>query len=196
MKKDYSEFQFDDNDSYRAIRENTPDMRLDFFRNSVHFSEEKKTLSILVDDEYEYETMQPFIGDVRKEELFGRYAHKDDVEKLKSAWKSIMLEDAKTEQENTAIKDDFIQRYNGIIRFGFQREGPAYMFQKPLINVLSGAAVRLGYGEGLLDFLYADFDTPLKECAEFHKELCDALRGGTDFDKTTEKTYSQVQQKK
>ena len=198
MKKDYSEFQFDDNDSYRAIRENTPDMRLDFFRNSVHFSEEKKTLSIRVDDEYEYETMQPFIGDVRKEELFGRYAHKDDVEKLKSAWKSIMLEDAKTEQENTAIKDDFIQRYNGIIRFGFQREGPAYMFQKPLINVLSGAAVRRGYGEGLLDFLYADFDTPLKECADFHKELCDALQGGTDSDKTktTEKTYSQVQQKK
>ena len=198
MKKDYSEFQFDDNDSYRAIRENTPDMRLDFFRNSVHFSEEKKTLSILVDDEYEYETMQPFIGDVRKEELFGRYSNKDDVEKLKSAWKSIMLEDAKTEQENTAIKDDFIRRYNGNIRFGFQREGPAYMFQKPLINVLSGAAVRLGYGEGLLDFLYADFDTPLKECADFHKELCNALRGGTDFDKTktTEKTYSQVHQKK
>ena len=54
MKKDYSEFQYSDYDRYRSIRENTRNMQLDFFHNTVTFSEEKKCKFIRVDRGNEY----------------------------------------------------------------------------------------------------------------------------------------------
>lgn len=49
-----------------------------------------------------------------------------------------------------------------------------------VINVFSGERIRLNYGEGILDFIYADFRTPLK--AEYEKiQLIEMLR---EFGKT------------
>lgn len=39
--------------------------------------------------------------------------------------------------------------------------------KEPLNNVLSGAHISLRYGEGLLDFIYADFTTPFKKELKF-----------------------------
>ena len=44
----------------------------------------------------------------------------------------------------------------------------AYKYYKvkneiPLNNVLSGAVIKIRYGEGILDFIYADFETPFRQ---------------------------------
>lgn len=50
------------------------------------------------------------------------------------------------------------------------------VIENPLINIFSGAYITLKYGEGILDFIYADFMTPFKQAhqsAMFEKMLRD-----------------------
>lgn len=196
MKKDYSKFQYNDYDRYRAIRENTREMRLDFFHNAVSFFEDEKKMYIRVDRGNEYETMQSFLDEFDQEEAERRQGeiHEEDPEELESQ-RQINVE---TRKENVALMEDFIQRYKDKIRFGFEEDDSPESEKEPLINVLSGASIHLGYGEGILDFLYTDFDTPLTESALFYKKLFDGMKlmsgnGDSRKEKEAQKIYSHTQ---
>ena len=197
MKKDYSEFQYDNYDRYRAIRENTRDMRLDYFHNTVSLSEEKKLLYIRVDRGNEYETMQSLLDEYAQKEAAERVGEiqEDDPEALESE----RLDRIESRKENLSLMEDFIQRYEGKIRFGFEEEDSPDSDKEPLINVLSGAFIRLGYGEGILDFLYADFDTPLTASAFFYEALLNGMKEQFDDldlpgEPEAEKVYSHTQE--
>lgn len=52
--------------------------------------------------------------------------------------------------------------------------------KEPLNNVLSGAEINLPVGEGLLDFLYADFQKPYRDQIEFIALLKQFVAAGRD----------------
>lgn len=75
-------------------------------------------------------------------------------------------------EKNKALREYLSKKYN--INFAesdeyFQSLMDEYETKKeePLHNVLSGAVINLQIGEGILDFIYADFRTPFKESFEF-----------------------------
>ena len=171
MEKDYSEFQHDDYDRYRALRINTKYMRYDPFYNIARFSPETGSFTINVDPEYEYDQMQSLIDEFEKEEASRREIREktpEEAEERKST-------DAEQAKENEKIVRSLRKRYGDKITFASEMEPPSEKEKRPLINVLSGAKIKLGYGEGILDFLDADFDTPLTKQAKFYRTLHDLL---------------------
>ena len=133
--------------------------RLDYFNNNVYFSEEDKTIYIHVDKSNEYEAMQDFIDEYEQKNVAAREKHEDDPEELEEQ----LLGRIENREENVAMMEKFRRRYKGKIQFGYKEDDSPESDKEPLINILSGATIRLGYGEGILDFLYADFNTPLEE---------------------------------
>ncbi|MCR4607382.1 MAG: DUF6076 domain-containing protein [Oscillospiraceae bacterium] len=148
-------------DKKPAADRKRPAAWLDQFNNTVYFSEEDKTIYIHVDDGNEYESMQDLIDEYEKEYAATHEIHEVDPEELEAQ----RLGRIKAQKENMALMEELRRRYEGKIRFGHEEDDSPESDKKPLINVLSGATIRLGYGEGILDFLYADFSTPLLEKA-------------------------------
>ena len=118
MKKDYSEFQFDDYDHYRAIRGNTRDMRLDYFNNTVFFDEEKRILVIHVDPSNEYETMRGYIDQSEREEASRREIHEDDPEELEDNRRF----NKEQRENNIALMNELHDRYQGKLSFKFEED--------------------------------------------------------------------------
>lgn len=58
---------------------------------------------------------------------------------------------------------------------------------RPSIFSLNGAAVFFSPGEGLLDFMYADFDTPYRECMESIKKAPPTQRAELDLSALSDK---------
>lgn len=75
-------------------------------------------------------------------------------------------DEAQTQAENAEWVKYFEKKYN----IDFEKQ--EYFFSKdsnsdevplPMNNVLCGCNIKLNIGEGILDFIYADFETPYKE---------------------------------
>ena len=159
MQKDYSEYVPSGEEQYWLARRGNEFIDFAYFHNFARFDPAHKTLDIRVDgkkenlwmDELveEYETAREMRGG---EEFLG--LDEDGTE-----------EDWKENEEDEARLD---KRYR-ISYFPFEDilKGDQY-FEKyaveprrvPMNNVLSGTDVNLKYGEGLLDFIYADFESP------------------------------------
>ena len=160
MKKDYSEYQRTEYDKYLFRRSNRNDVLLDYFANYVHFDYESKTVGIRVDDRNEYPSMEFSIEDYEKEE-----AERTGKEYKKYEPSS---EEQKAELEETQADYDKMK-----CRYDFRLGSDAGVLcddtgviENPLINVFSGSYITLKYGEGILDFIYADFMTPFKKAYE------------------------------
>ena len=165
MKKDYSEYRPSDYEKYCRIRSDRKGFNLHTFYNRVHFYPEDRSFHILVDDRMEYHTMQDLIDEDQAAE---------DAERGHTA-AEIPEEDAREFAQNRA--DD--ERHNSEIiqkmqmRYRMDRERAEHnrdlscqeegWTKEPFINVFSGSFIALNYGEGLLDFIYADFVTPLNK---------------------------------
>ena len=71
--------------------------------------------------------------------------------------------------------------------------------KEPLINVFSGSFIDLNYGEGLLDFIYADFVTPLNKAYrqaylwEEMLRIAKEKRGTEKHQETAEKILNSTQ---
>ena len=152
MKKDFSEYQFSEYEKYLRIKSNTKHLRLDHFLNYARFFPEEKKFYIIVDSFNEEIVMWEDIlaAETRK----GYDVSVDDPQ----------FDDLRQEglAENRRDFETLTQRYR-IERsvFDGRAEGLYQLYpgkkEAPLNNVLSGAAVELYYGEGILDFIYADF---------------------------------------
>ena len=153
-------------DKYRIVRSNSKNVRLDFYHNRVKFYPEKKTINIVVDswerDDYIDELIE---ADEREQ-----------AKKLGSSYKAYESAEEETEYEKDNLEE--CQEYFGKFKskYNFRASGLAGPFaddtgklKNAMINIMSGSNVTLNYGEGILDFIYADFLTPVKKAyALFH----------------------------
>ena len=160
MKKDYSEYKRTEYDKYLSRRSNRDGVLLDYFANYVRFNYETKTVNIAVDDRNEYQAMDFVI-----EEYEQQVAERTGKEYKKY---EPSPEEQKSELKETQADYDRIKN-----RYNFQLGSDAGILcdetgviENPLINIFSGAYVTLKYGEGILDFIYADFMTPFKKAYE------------------------------
>lgn len=153
-------------DKYRILRSNSKNLRLDFYHNRIKFYPEKKTINIVVDswerDDYIDELIE---ADEREQ-----------AKKLGSSYNAYESAEEETEYEKDNLEE--CQEYFGKFKskYNFRASGLAGPFaddtgklKNAMINIMSGSNVTLNYGEGILDFIYADFLTPVKKVyAVFH----------------------------
>lgn len=198
MGKDYSEFQYTKYDEYRALRENTKELRFDFFHNYAFFSEEQKTISIHVDHRYEIDAIAIYLMNYDKE-LSKRNGkdYEDYKERLK--YSRIMAE--MLQAENPEIMRSLSARYGDKIYFADRHQPPptsdvdSYIKKYwPPVNLLGAATLTLNYGEGLLDFLYADFKTPIEDLKQVIKTLPRPEANETDDEDDTEKIRTHTEE--
>ena len=167
MEKDYSEYQHTRYDVYRAHRSNLKDVVLDYFINKAVFSAEEKNIWIHVDSYNELDNMQDFINEAEEKRaahegrISGSIKPKEDLEddmEVQEEQKELLEDDQKVvDRMRKKFDIDFTGRYWSDV------PGEEYCLKYPMINIFSGSRIQLNYGEGILDFIYADFITPLNE---------------------------------
>ena len=183
MKKDYSEYQYTEYDKYLAQRTAPHGVTLPFFINHVRFDQDEKSIIIEVDSYWESISMQDEIEEYEKEvaERDGRDYEKMDNQ-AENEEEIDLMEDCKRRLDEMRKKYNYSQNYID----GFPYEDPD-LLTEPLINVFSGAGIKLNYGEGILDFIYADFVTPLRNQIRFlnlEEKLVEYLRTTDEFQAT------------
>ena len=147
-------------DKYRIVRSNSKNVRLDFYHNRVKFYPEKKTINIVVDswerDDYIDELIE---ADER-----------EHAKKLGSSYNAYESAEEEIEYEKDNLEEcqGYFEKFKS--KYNFRASGLAGPFaddtgklKNAMINIMSGSNVTLNYGEGILDFVYADFLTPAKK---------------------------------
>ena len=147
-------------DKYRIVRSNSKNVCLDFYHNRVKFYPEKKTINIVVDswerDDYIDELIE---ADEREQ-----------AKKLGSSYKAYESAEEEIDYEKDNLKEcqEYFEKFKS--KYNFRASGLAGPFaddtgklKNAMINIMSGSNVTLNYGEGILDFVYADFLAPVKK---------------------------------
>ena len=203
MKKDYSEYQYTEYDRYRSIRENRAGIRYDLFYNTVRFYPEEKFFRILVDKRYEYYIMQEDLEQYEtEEETRAGHPLRKPTDEENAEFAQMRANDEKYNSElllKLSAKYD-INRENADYERSYICSLHPDAVVEPLINVYSGSYVTLTYGEGILDFIYADFSTPLEIPLTIYGELtaaaerARAARGEKPKEHQPEKVYNRLQE--
>lgn len=158
IEKDFSEYKPTENEKYYAKRSNNKYIFYDYFDNEVRFNPDSKAMWLKVDNGKE-----DFIMCDIMEESDNQHGLKPDVlsEQEKREYTEM---DEEKRYENEKWAKHFAKKY------GVDFDKQEYIFTTetdevplPVNNVLCGCSIRLNVGEGILDFLYADFETPYKE---------------------------------
>ncbi len=198
MAEDYSEYVLSEEEKYNLLRRNTPYLRLDYFSNTVSFSQKKNVMRITVDDGKEYVSMFDAIQE--EERIAWEQAH----EQNQSIVAADETEDEslrnKELQENANDLAAFQKRFS-IDRWEFDRRCDSFYLshpdekEEPLINVLSGAEITLPVGEGILDFIDADFEEAFKDVRGFLVFFWKLLPGEIHAILTQKQTESKPERK-
>lgn len=179
MKKDYSEYKHTDYEKYNIARQSNSYVYYDFFINFASFDPDSKLFSIKVDRVNEDLSMKDAIDEFEELERSLREVRPDILSDEDIA----DYEQSRVEglEKNRALREHFSAKYN--IDWAdsdkyFQDLIDEYEIKKeePLHNVLSGAVIDLQIGEGILDFIYADFKTPLKKATDLFLLLTNSLK--------------------
>lgn len=208
MKNDYSEYEMTKAEEYYARRCGNQNVTMDYFRNFVRFLPEQKQIVITVDH--------------TKEEVILREDIQAFEELEKEKWGvhvEVLTPEEDAEREDQRIQElreneeslaDFSSRYEidrelflDRLEWGLKDDEK----ETPLNNVLSGAHICLRYGEGILDFVYADFLPPVrrkimflqvlkKELAEEYERRFEAAPAGSDrIPEGANMVYNQAQER-
>lgn len=170
MKKDYSEYQFSEREKYRLYRQGNKNVSFDFFINNAVFHPSHKELIIEVDSYNEFISMKEEIDEYEKFEATMRNVHPDIMtEEELSEEEEFRLEGLKQNEEDIKYFDSKydVDRNDANRIFNRLYEDSGIDKKQPLNNVLSGCRICLGIGKGILDFVYADFETPFKKRAGY-----------------------------
>lgn len=198
MKKDYSEYKHTDYEKYNIARQSNSYVYYDFFINFASFDPDSKLFSIKVDRVNEDLSMKDAIDEFEELERSLRNVHPDILSDEDIA----DYEQSRVEglEKNRALRKHFSAKYN--IDWAdsdkyFQDLIDEYEIKKeePLHNVLSGAVIDLQIGEGILDFIYADFKTPFKESYGFVSAFDKFIKNSEEkrhieFNEKPEKIYN------
>ena len=159
MKKDYSEYELNEYEKYRYLRSGNQYARFDYFVNSASFNTENKTIFIRVDASNEYVRRAEDIAEDENFQTNGHprpnYRNQQEADELEEIRQEGIAEN---EKDFAALCSRYdIDRSNFDMHAEyFYRDHPEEK-EEPLNNVLSGSYIRISSGEGILDFIYADF---------------------------------------
>ena len=196
-EKDYSEYTLTEAQKYRLRRRGNKTVLLNYFNNSVSFDPERRTFRIQADNGKEDDWMEDFMEEdtEAKSQRLGRELRdldEDDEEFRQEAWAQNQTDAAlfaKRYSVSGALMDNPLRNQDGRRKESL-----------PVNNVLSGANIVMRYGEGILDFVYADFKTPAQEAIRFPL-MWEALRKeyqaaspSTPADAEPEKVYNRTQE--
>lgn len=167
MDKDYSGYKPTEYEKYRWLRSNDQYIIFNKVSNFAIFSSSNKTVRIQVSQKYEFINMYYWIEDEVTEEQLRKFAHEHTIteEDIGEDPKKF-LEDRIAEQKK--YLESFDSRYD-IDRIQFEKDEDDFYKEhpdieyKPLNNVLSGCNIMIPLGEGILDFIYADFDSAYQD---------------------------------
>ena len=199
-KNDYSEYELDSFEKYRLQRSGKGGAVFDYFLNSVQFNEHTGNIVIRVDDGCEWYSMAKQLEEYEEIERKNRVIKEDvlDEDEIKESEE----QDREDEEYNTEILKAFAGKFD--IDFWRDEEAIKYFREnypdkklEPKINALSGADIKLKCGQGILDFIYADFIAPTKEvldlCRRFEIASEKHNPPDTPANKEPQKIYSAVQ---
>lgn len=191
--KDYSEYTPSAAEGYRLCRQGNQHIDLGYFSNSVRFNTERSTLDIQVDRQKEALWMDELVEEYEsaREVRYGKEFLGLDEGGADEDWRD-NEEDAARLDKRYRISyfpfEDILKIDQYFEKFDVE---PRHI---PMNNVLSGMNVSLKYGEGLLDFIYADFEDPAQRILK-HLELWGSFRHREmPADVGAEKIYDQTQE--
>ena len=164
MDKDYSEYKLTEYDKYRILRSNRKHITLDYFTNTVCFYPEERRFQIHVDGGQEYYWMDYYIDKAQEEEdQRNGVLSRDDTKETRSDREFNESQEAKNHKLMEKMKEKYrVDFEEGLAdRARYYGDHPSIPME-PFINIFSSAKIDLHYGEGLLDFIYADFQTASK----------------------------------
>ena len=159
MQKDYSEYVPTEQEQYQLRRRGNEFIDFEFFDNRARFDPECRTLDIQVDGKKESLWMDELVEEYEsaREERSGEEFLGLDEDGTEEDWRD-NEEDVSRLDKRYRVSyfpyEDLIKSDQLMKTFGVAPR------DVPMNNVLSGRDVHLKYGEGLLDFIYADFDSP------------------------------------
>lgn len=165
MAKDFSEYEMSEAEKYRQLRANDASVSFDYFNNSVSFELNKHMIHISVDPSKEFIRM---FDDIEDDEWITSGGHPRPTARDEEEARSFEELRASKREENEQYLAAFQANYSIEREDFFGEEQVFYEFhpdqpREPLNNVLSGAEITLALGEGLLDFVYTNFETPFKK---------------------------------
>ena len=213
--RDYSEYKADKHDYEDLEAKYSKYLRFFYFTNHVHFIPNTARLHIRVDSSYEWPSIK---------EVYNEYEEQMGRKITGASLLAEMSEEDRAEAEEQGAFEDhekayaaFQEKFNismdeVIEQFSYFYKEHGIPFEAPN-NLLAGAHIRYQIGEGLLDFMYADFETPFrlqyrinealhmfgKEDidAEFPDELSqediDAISAAGEQEKAPQKIYNELQ---
>jgi len=162
-EKDYSEYQFSESQKYRAARRGNRYVDFDCFHNYARYSPRDKTIRISVDGCHEDASMREDIDAFNAEDAARREFHPEVLSPEEQAER----EEARLDglRENAEDRAQLCRRCGiSLSPAGERIDLPASEEKEmPLHNVLSGEEIVLRYGEGILNFIYADFEPAFRE---------------------------------
>lgn len=141
-KYDYSEYKPSSFEEAKKQHNQVPGIHLDYYANYVRFYPEQRRVFLAVDGLPEEFYMREY------REKRGDATDEDDPEEVQDRLNACKEQFHKL-QQRYEIRPSELRGRGGE--------------EEPLNNVLSGCDVFLPYGEGLLDFIYADFKTPFEK---------------------------------
>ncbi|MEE1139074.1 MAG: DUF6076 domain-containing protein [Acutalibacteraceae bacterium] len=174
MSKDYSEYKASKYDEYLKVR--TPDngTSLNVFNNNVIIDCDSQIVKINIDTDNEYFNQAYCILDFGDEFDANLKRHTEIVRKLKN------LSADFTDYEKKYEDRQNLNFSSGKISFDFSDERTIranyyymdYEVDIPeKINIFSCSSVKLDLGEGIFDFIYADFKTPLNRLISLYESI-------------------------
>lgn len=160
--KDYSEYKPDNHERYYMLRANNQYLQFNYFSNQARFDESKKVIHFSIDGGKEDFAMQDEMdkSDLQHRRSIGPDKHLTpqdiaDCEKI----------DAEQKEENERYREYFRKKHG--IDFDKSEYFCNNTTDEPFNNIFCGSKFSLNVGEGILDFIYADFYAPYKAEQEF-----------------------------
>ena len=193
MQKDYSEYVPSEQERYQLRRRGNEFIDFEYFNNRARFAPERRTLDIQVDGKKESQWMDELVEEYEsaREERGGEEFLGLDEDGTEEDWRD-NEEDVSRLDKRYRVSyfpyEDLIKSDQLMKTFGVAPR------DVPMNNVLSGRDVHLKYGEGLLDFIYADFESPTQMVLDHIRWLDAAYGRETESSPSTEKVYDQTQE--
>lgn len=153
---DYSDYQTNALEQFRATHSSNTYVLFDFFRNQVFENADEKILTVVVTDFHEDDYMTELYAEAQNIEVD---AYKEQLQaELEQSNPNYRAEEQEAIAHNEAMLKRYADHFVIDMPSPFEREN-VEMTQH---NAFSGACVHIPLGEGILDFCYADFSVPLQ----------------------------------
>jgi len=159
-------------------------LQLSVFTNNIHFDDDRQYMHINVDYENEYFSMYKFLVAYEEDTNYKRQNRYEFVAPVVHTDPEFIEMIQENYQKNRELYRKLRCKYDidGIdantAKTMAHTEIPDGI-NEPFINVLSGSKISFKYGEGILDFIYADFETPLRDVYRrmvFYKNFIEMCR--------------------